>query len=195
MNVKNHCFVYGKCGCSNVVLSSFLKLSYRLFLEHLTYILILVNIFFFNFYYICKSPVGHRNAFCFDKKCHDLPGHVHPLECCSNVSKDFQYMARAIPVAIDVSPWHDGGRNGSEVSKERVQALVCGIVGRFLARDLAQSKLKREMKFQKVLGLCAGCESDSLENVQENGETKNGSGSGDGKIVTRDIELVAMNLE
>ena len=90
-------------------------------------------------------------------QCHNLPGHVHPLECCKEVDEDFQCMARAIPVAIDVAPWYTRGRGiggSGEMTKTDIEKCIQGIVQRFLLKESTVAKLKREMVFQTDLGSC-----------------------------------------
>ena len=100
---------------------------------------------------IAVTPVGKKDhGFNFDLKCHRLIGHVHPKGCCAGVALDFQPLARAIPVAIDVASYDVS----TDTRKHR--HYISGIVQRYLAKDLAKEKLNREVIHQRELGVCDG---------------------------------------
>jgi hypothetical protein len=128
---------------------------------------------------ICVAPMDDKHTFDFDIKCHQLSGqHVHPKECCQNVDTHFQCIAKAIPAAIDVAPWY---ARGGKSSTEDVQKCIKGIVKRYLGREKALKKLKKEIALQSSLKKCQDEVSfffQQLDNV-EGGEV--GAGSGEKK--------------
>lgn len=115
---------------------------------------------------LCVRPVNHESAFDFDTKCHQLVGHVHPKECCQDVDEDFQSIAKAIPVAIDIAPWYT--RDGGESD---IQECVCGLVKRYLNGENSLLKLKREIVLQSSLKRCQSVSAHTNGGVKDGRET------------------------
>ena len=144
-----------------------------------------------------------EKGFDFDTKCHNMSGHVHPQECCCDVEDSFQPYARAIPVSIDVASWNISGKitvdahhyvarnqEDEDVDEEEnllsismsktlrrkaTEQMVCDIVKRFLNRESARNKLMKEVKCQKLLGVCGGSEHETKEEKESESGIEKGT--------------------
>ena len=131
---------------------------------------------------ICVCPSKKQGGFDLDLKCHCLHNDVHLRGCCQGVDELFQPLARAIPVGLDVvciggrkhgstssssssfggdeekqsllRVVESGGGGEDEVLDE--QKIVREIVKRYLGRESAKRRLKKEYQVQQKLGLCPG---------------------------------------
>ena len=136
---------------------------------------------------ICVCPSKKQGGFDLDLKCHCLHNDVHVRGCCQGVNELFQPLARAIPVGLDIVCI--GGRKhgstssssfGGDEEKQSLlrvvesrdggadevldeQKIVREIVKRYLGRESAKRRLKKEHQVQQKLGLCPGYVGDGGE--------------------------------
>jgi len=106
-----------------------------------------------NLYLRSLGIMKDSERFDLDTKCHNLQGCVHPKACCHDVDEEFQPLARAIPIALNIASWRGRiGRNTSEYL--RVRESVRELVKRYLDSHTEREKLSRETIKQKKLGVC-----------------------------------------
>lgn len=104
-----------------------------------------------------------------DTKCHRLQGCVHSKACCEDVDEDFQPLARAILIALNIASWR--GRIGKNTSEYlRVRESVRELVKRYLDSDTEREKLGHELLKQNEIGACTAFSGDSVRR-------RSGSGS------------------
>ena len=146
-----------------------------------------------------KLKKQKKRMFDLDHKCHLLKSSVHSRECWNGGDQIFQPLARAIPIACNVTKWD--ARNGSiavngetYVNAKHVRGSIRSLVQKYISSSDQQFKLIREYRKQRKIGFCPAKDEEFAAEYKSSERGSSGGFTPSGELKKGGIELTAVGL-